>query len=292
MGSSFNRAYKYTLLIPGILLYFVLGVLPNFIGLGLSFVNTNNFDIKNMTFAGFQNFVNILTQPTINIAIVNSFIFAGVTTFFKVGTGFVLAVFLNQKLKTRNFVRAVFFFPAILNVVAVGIIFSSLMYPLGVINSFLRSAGLGALAQDWLTNPKIAIFSVSAIEIWMWSGFTMVILLAGLQSISSEYYEAADIDGASSGKKFLNVTFPLIMPYFNNALVVNIIGGLGSFGLIYATTQGGPGSATEVFGTFVFKSFGFGRYGEGSAANLLLSIIVLIIVIPTYRYIAGKEVEL
>lgn len=277
---------------PGLLLYFILGILPNFIGLGLSFVNTNNFNIKNMTYAGLQNFINILTNPTINIAISNSFIFAGLTTFFKVGTGLVLAIFLNQELKTRNFVRAVFFFPAILNVVAVGIVFSSLMHPLGVINNFLGAIGLETLAQDWLTNPKIAIFSVSVIEIWMWSGFTMVILLAGLQSISKDYYEAASIDGATTFDKFLHVTFPLIMPYFNNALVVNIIGGLSSFGLIYATTQGGPGNATEVFGTFVFKSFGSGRYGEGSAANLLLSIIVLIIVIPTYKYIAGKEVEL
>lgn len=119
----------------------------------------------------------------------------------------------------------------------------------------------------------------------------MVIFLSGLQAISSDYYEAAEVDGASGWKKFRNVTFPLLLPTFNNALIINIIGGLKVFDLVQTTTEGGPGFATEVFSTSIYKCFGSGRLGEGSAVGIILTIIIAIIVIPTYRFIANREVE-
>lgn len=207
--------------------------------------------------------------------------------------GLALAVALNQKLALTNALRTIFFLPAVINTVAVGLIFSSLMHPTnGLINGFLNSIGLSGLAQSWLIDTKLAIFSVCAIEIWKWSGFTMVILLSGMQNIGKEYYEAAEIDGAGGWKKFRYVTFPLLLPAFNNALIINIIGGLKVFDLIQATTQGGPGTATEVFGTIIFKSFGSGRLGEGCAASVLLALVIAAIAMPTYKYIANREVEM
>ena len=162
----------------------------------------------------------------------------------------------------------------------------------GLINGFLNAARLGGLAQSWLIDTNIAIFSICAIEIWKWSGFTMVILLSGMQTIGKEYYEAAEIDGAGGWKKFRYVTFPLLLPAFNNALILNIIGGLKVFDLIQATTQGGPGTATEVFGTIIFKSFGSGRLGEGCAASILLALVIALIAMHTYKYISNPEVEM
>ena len=192
-----------------------------------------------------------------------------------------------------NGLRTVFFMPAVINTVAVGLIFSSMMHPAnGLINGLLSKVGLGGLAQSWLVDQKIAIFSICAIEIWKWSGFTMVILLSGMQTIDKSFLEAAEIDGANALQKFFRITIPLLLPAINNALILSIIGGLKVFGLIQSTTQGGPGTATEVFGTIIYKCFGSGRLGEGCAANVLLAVIIAMIAMPTYKYIADREVEM
>lgn len=223
----------------------------------------------------------------------NTLLFAIITTIFKVGLGMILALFVNRQLRTKGFLRTVFFVPAILSPVAVGIIFSGLMHPTtGFINVFLRFLHLDVLTQSWLTNTSIALYSVMAVEIWQWTGFTMLILLAGLQAIPQTYYEAAAIDGATPFQKFKNVTLPLILPAFNNSLILSMIGGLKVFGIVYSMTQGGPGTATQVFGTFVYKSFSAGRYGEAAAANIVQSIFIGVIALSTLSILRKKEVEL
>lgn len=284
--------YSYWLVLPCLLLYGAFFILPAAMGLGISFLNIRSFNFADATFAGLRNYINVLTDSGMNIAIKNSFVFAAVTTVFKVVFGMLLALFLNNKLRMTNFLRTVFFLPAVLSSVAVGLVFTAMLHPTrGIVNIALRAVGLDVLAQNWLTDPHLAIFSVAFIEVWKWTGFTMVILLAGLQSIPENYYEAAEIDGATPWQKFSRVTLPLILPAFTNALVVNLIGGLKAFDIVQAVTKGGPGTATEVFGTLVYKSFGSGRYGEGCAASILLCVIILAVVLPIYRFLTGREVE-
>jgi raffinose/stachyose/melibiose transport system permease protein len=293
MPKQLKNIYAYWMVIPCFVIYGLFFLLPSMMGFGFSFLNIRSFEFSAASFAGLQNYINVFTDSYLNIAIKNSFIFAFVTTALKVVLGMLLAVFLNNKLRTTNFLRTVFFLPAVLSSVAVGIIFTAIMHPTrGIMNVFLNTIGLDVLAQHWLTNPQIAIFSVAFIEVWKWTGFTMVILLAGLQTIPESYYEAAEIDGATAWMKFKYVTFPLIMPAFTNAMVVNLIGGLKAFDIVQSVTQGGPGSATEVFGTLVYKSFGSGRYGEGSAASIILCVVVLLVVLPVYKFLSNKEVEM
>lgn len=292
MKNRTRNIYSYWLAVPCLVVYAGFFILPSIMGLGLSFLNIRSFDFSGATFAGLRNYFNVLSDSGMNIAIKNSFIFAAITTVLKVTLGMVLAVFLNNKMKTTNFLRTVFFLPAVLSSVAVGLIFTAMMHPTkGIINIALRAVGLGALAQNWLTDPQLAIFSVAFIEVWKWTGFTMVILLAGLQSISAHYYEAASIDGATAWQKFRFITFPLVLPAFTNALVVNLIGGLKAFDIVQSVTKGGPGTATEVFGTLVYKSFGSGRYGEGCAASIILCIVILAVVLPIYKFLTAREVE-
>lgn len=293
MQNQGKKTYTYWMVIPCLAIYLLFFILPSVMGLGLSFLNIHSFNFSKVSFAGFGNYINVLTDKDLNIAIKNSFLFALITTLLKVCLGMILAVFLNGKLKTTNFLRTVYFLPAVLSSVAVGLIFTAMMHPEnGVINTFFRFVGLPGLAQNWLTDPHIAIFSVSFVEVWKWTGFTMVILLAGLQSISPSYYEVAEIDGATKWQTFRYVTFPLVLPAFTNALVVNLIGGLKAFDIIQAITQGGPGSATQVFGTLVYKSFGSGRYGEGCAASIILCTLVMLVVMPVYRFLTDREVEM
>lgn len=288
-----DKYYSYWLAVPGVLIWFVFFMLPTFMGIGLSVINIKGLDLSTIRFAGLAHYINVLTKDSMSIAIKNSFIFAFLTSFCKVSLGLVLAVFLNNKLRTTNFMRTVFFLPAVLSSVAVGLIFTAMMHPTkGMINIILSAIGLDSLCRNWLTDINISMYSISFVEIWKWTGFTMVILLAGLQSIDSSYYEATELDGATAWQKFRYVTFPLIMPAFTNAVVVNLIGGLKAFDIVQTLTGGGPGTSTEVFGTLVYRSFGGGRYGEGCAASIILSVIVLVIVFPLYRFLTGKAVEM
>lgn len=290
LDGSVSKRYAYWFLVPGGLIYFVFFILPSIESVFYSFTYWDVFTVR---FAGLDNFIGILTDFDLNIMLKNTLIFTAVSSFFKVSLGMLLALLLNQKLKTENLLRTVYFSPCILNNVAVGLMFTAMLHPVtGIVNNFLRAIKLDVLTQDWLTNTKLAIYSVAGIEIWKWTGFTMVILLAGLQMITKDYYEAANIDGASSIQKFINITLPLIMPAVTNAVIVNLIGGLKIFDIIYATTQGGPGNATQVINSFVFQSFGQGRFGEACAGSVLLSLMVAVIVAFSYTLLTRKEVEI
>ncbi len=275
---------------PGAVLYLVFFIVPVLVGIYYSFTN---WDFKRADFIGLRNYVNILRDSNTKGALLNTIIFTVVTTFGKVGLGLALAVFLNRPLKTQKYLRSVCYFPAIISTVAVGITFTAILHPTnGILNQFLRFIHLDALALNWLTDTRIALLSVCAIEIWKWSGFNMVIILAGLQAVSPEYLEAATMDGANGFQKFWKVTFPLILPAFNNAFVNSLIGGLKVFDIIVSTTNGGPGVATQVMNTVIYRSFAFNMQGEANAGNVLLSILVAIFAITSYTIIRKREVDL
>ena len=184
--------------------------------------------------------------------------------------------------------------PGLTNVlIAIGIVFTSLMHPSkGLINTVIRGLGMTGFQPKWLTDTRIAMLSICAIEIWKWSGYTMMILLAGMQNISRDYYEAAIVDGATKWQQFRNITLPLLMASVNNVVVLSIIGGLKVFDIVVATTGGGPGYATEVFNTMIYNSYSYQKYGEATAGTTLLAVIILVITLCTYQTIAKNEVEL
>ncbi|OGO82121.1 MAG: hypothetical protein A2Y21_04425 [Clostridiales bacterium GWC2_40_7] len=284
-----KKMYPIWILLALSLLYFIFYIIPILMGVFYSFTHWNIFSA---TYCGLYNYKSILTNTMLRLSIKNTFVFAILASFFKVFLGLILAIFLNRKIVAKNFLRTIYFSPAVINNVAVAMIFTAILNPSrGILNVFLRYLGLDFLAQNWLTDSQIALFSVIGIEVWKWSGFCMVIFIAGLQSISSEYYEAAYIDGANSWKKFRYITFPLIMPSFNNVVIINIISGLKVFDIIYVTTRGGPGRVTNVVNIMVFEAFGSGRYGEATAGNVLLSIMVGIVVAISYRILRKNEVE-
>ena len=239
-----------------------------------------------------MNYKNIISDPSIKRALLNTIIFTVVTTVGKVGLGLALAVFLNRKLHLRNYLRGISFFPAIISTVAVGIVFTAILHPYGLLNQFFRALGLDFMAKNWLTDTKLALLSVCGVEIWKWSGFNMVIILAGLQAVPPEYQEAATIDGANAWQRFWRVTFPLILPAFNNAFVNSLIGGLKVFDIIVATTNGGPGVTTQGMNTMIYRSFSFNMQGEANAGYVLLAVIVALFAVSSYSIIRKREVDL
>lgn len=277
--------YSYTLLLPGLLIFAIFFMLPSLMSFYFPFTDLNNA-FKVTRFVGFDNFVSVFDSEDNVLAFKNTFIFAIVTSVFKVVFGLLLAILANQKLKSVLFLRSILFLPVILSTVAVSLAFHAIFHPSrGLLNTFLHMLHLDALAMSWLTNPSIVIYSASFVEIWKWTGLTMILFLAALQSVPEEVIEAAKIDGATSWKLLRYVTLPLLGPVMNTTIILNVIGGLRVFDLIYSLTGGGPGNASSVINTMVFKAFAAGRNGEGAAANLVLFLVVLIAVLSVNKII-------
>lgn len=276
---------------PAVFLYTCLMILPSILGLMISFFQIHGLNFSTMKFVGFDNFVTIFQDPYTTTGLKNTLIFAVVTTIGKVGLGLLFALLVNKKCRETNYIRTIMFLPAVLNNIAVGLVFRAIMYPTGILNTALTTIGLGFLTQNWLTDPDVAIYSCCLVEIWKWSGYTMVILLAGLQSIDTTYYEAAEIDGASKWQQLKSITIPLIMPAFKNSIILSLVGGLKVFDIVQSLTKGGPGRASAVFNTIIYGAFGSGSYGRGCAATVILTLIVLLFSLPTNQFLSKKEVE-
>ncbi|OZB98733.1 carbohydrate ABC transporter permease [Paenibacillus sp. XY044] len=284
-----KRLYSYYMIWPALLIYSLFFVFPTVIGLFYSFTDWR-LDREEIHFNGWTNFKTIFSDDTLLLALKNTFIFAVVTVVFKNVIGIALAVALNMNLKTRSGLRAIFYSPSILSVMVISIVFTPLLRSDGAINKIFEVVGLHSLSQAWLTDPGIVILTVCAVAIWHSAGFQMAIYLAGLQSIPRDYYEAATIDGAGSWKSFLNITVPLLLPAININVMLTLIGGLKVFSEVFVLTGGGPGNASQVIGTIIFRSFGEGNWGLGTAVNTLLFVVVTIISIPLLVFMRRKEV--
>lgn len=250
-----------------------------------AFTNLNGaFEVTR--FVGFENFITLYENPDNILALKNTFLYAFITTLFKIVLGLALALLANQAIKSKIVLRSVLFFPVILSTVAVAIAFRALYHPsTGLINVFLKAIGLESLAKSWLTDPSIVMYAISFVEIWKWTGFTMVLFLAALQSVPNDIIEAAEIDGATPWQRFRFITMPMLIPVLNTNVILSVIGGLKVFDIVYALTGGGPGNASSVINTAVFKAYAAGRNGEATAANLVLFVIVLAAVLLLNKFI-------
>lgn len=286
-----GRFYSPLFVVPGFALYVLFFLVPVVIGFWYAFTDWNMF-LDRISFNGLSNFGRMFTHRVTSLAVKNTLLFSAVTTVGKNLLGLALALGLNQSLRSRNVIRTVFFAPSVLSYIVIGLLFSSILHPSGLLNAGLAAVGLGSLAGSWLADPKIVMYSVSAVEIWQWSGFHMAIYLAGLQSIPPELGEACLIDGARPSQRLWHVTLPLIVPTFNVNLVLSLIGGFKVFEQIYILTNGGPGTASQVVSTQIFEAFGNGEWGYGTAINLVLFLFITLIALTVLNLLRRREVEL
>lgn len=288
-----GKTYPIYFAVGALVIYTALFVVPSLIGIGYSFTDWSAYT-TDLHFVGFENFKLIFSADENYMKIIkNTLMFTLLTTVLKNVLGLLLAVLLTKSVKVLNFHRGVMFMPSVLSTLIIGLVFSSILNPAtGILNTFLRAIGLDALALSWLTSPKYAFGTVIAVDVWRGTGYIMTILIAGIMSISSEYYEAASIDGASGIQKFFKITLPLLMPTLATTTVLNVIYGLKVFDMIYALTNGGPGDATtEVLYTEVFKKFGTGQYAVGTALSSVMFIFMLVIGFFMIRVMTAGEVE-
>lgn len=269
--------YFVIFILPALIIYLLFSITPFLYTIYYSFTDYTDMNPINLHFVGLKNYIKVLQTPVMLAAIKKSVIYAILLTGFQTLLGLPLAFVLNQKLKSRNLLRAVFFFPAVFSSLIIGYLWNFIMSSsdFGLINNILHQLGLGTL--NFFTS-KNALYSVILTQIWQWTGWAMVIFLANLQSISPDLYEAAEIDGANGLKKFMYVTLPLMCPSVKIVIVTGLIGGMKVFDIIYSMTSGGPGDATQTVMTVMMKKgISEGFYSTGSAFGVCFFIIVLAI---------------
>ena len=288
-----KKLYPWYFAAGAALVYFLLCFLPGVLGIGYSFTDWNNFTTE-VNFVGLDNYKQIFEGNSEYITyILNTVMFTIVTTAAKTIVGLALALLLTQKfIKCKNFQRMIIFSPQVMSYLVVGLVFKSMLHPTtGFLNNFLRSIGLDALAKNWLTDLNLVFPSVMTVDTWKGMGYIMVVVIAGLMSISPEYYEAASNDGANFFQKFRCITLPLLKPVLVNVTVLNVTYGLRVFDMIYALTNGGPGNATGVINTAVYKEFSKGNLAMGTTLSSVLFFFMLAILYFIIKSMENKEVE-
>lgn len=285
-----KKTYPTYFTFGALLLYGVLYVLPGLMGIGYSFTDWSAYS-REISFVGFRNFATVFSADYNYLQMLrNTLVFTIVTTLAKNALGLAFALLLTKRVRMLNLHRAVMYLPCVLSALIVGMIFKSIFNPkIGLLNTFLRGIGLDALAMNWLTDSKLAFGSVMSVDIWKGMGYIMTIFIAGIMSIEPTYYEAASIDGAGAWQRFRYVTFPLIMPTLTVTTVLNVIYGLKVFDMVYSLTNGGPGYATEVLYTGVYKEFGLGRYAVGTTLSSIMFVFMVFVGYFMIRAMARTE---
>ncbi len=280
--------YPYWFVLPAAVVFVTLFLVPTIASLWFSLTR---WDLLKAEFIGWDNYRQFFKEPFLVQGLVNTLIYAVVTSGVKSVLGLLLAVLLTGGIWFQGFLRSVVFFPVLVSTIGVGITFAALMHPTkGVINLGLAHIGIDGPA--WLSDPAFALYSVAMIDIWKGVGLATLIYIAGLAAISPEYYEASRIDGATRVQQFWRVTVPLVRPATVTVVMLSLIGGLRSFDIIWATTRGGPGFASDVLASVIYKQYQAGFYGLATAGNVILFLLIAIIILPLTYWFNKREVDL
>lgn len=284
--------YSKWFIAPAAILFIIFFVVPNLASFVLGFTDWSLYDFNNIKFNGLENFRRLFSEKTFAIAIKNTFYFAIVTVLIKNVFGFLMALIVKKTSKFNTLLRAVVFLPMTISVMVVAIIFVSIYNPTnGIINEGLRAIGLDSLTRDWLFDARYSMNSICLMDIWQGTGFTMCVMISGLQAIPTDYYEAAKIDGADKWQQLRYVTLPLLISSITISLVFNIMSGFKVFAQVYSTTNGGPADSTHVLGTFLFKSFGNGFLGYSAAVGLFTTVLIVALSMTLLAILRKREVE-
>jgi raffinose/stachyose/melibiose transport system permease protein len=281
------RTYPNWFYLPAAIVFGVFFVVPTVLAFYFSLTRWSLF---NAEFIGLDNYAAFLSDPQLMAGLRNTIIYAVLTSGLKVIIALPLAMLLTTSIRLKGLFRGIIFFPVLVSTVAVGITFSTLMQPSGgLINTVLGALGLPQ--PDWLGDPNLALFSVALVDVWKGIGLAMVIFIAGILSIPVEYFEAAKLEGGT-WVAFRHVILPLSRNATFTVILLSFIGGLRSFDLIWTMTHGGPGFASDVLTSVIYKMYQAGFYGLSTAGNVVLFILVTIIVYPLMRFFQRRELEL
>lgn len=273
------------LLIP-LTLLFVFTYLPAINMISYSFTDWKGYGAKN--FVGMQNYINIFSDPEIFSVLKNS-LYYFVGGLIQLGLSFVFAVIINSKIKGKGFFKSLFFFPYLINGVAISLMFLFFFQPSGTLDTVLSMLGLDGMIRQWLGDAHYVNFSLAFTSIWRFFGYNFIIFLGALQSISDEVLEAADLDGAGDWQKIRYIYIPSVKRIIQLNLVLNISGAISVFEIPYIMTGGANGSSTFVIETMK-TAFTYNKVGKASAmAVIVMLIVAAVAVIQNIFFKEDKE---
>ncbi len=277
-----NTLKAYGFLLPNFLGFLIFTLIPIVCAFMLSFVK---WDTANpMIFVGLKNYAKLFRDETFKISFWNTLYYTAGTVPLTMVCSLGLAVLLNTKIKGIKFFRAAFFFPYIVSLVAVAVVWNMLYHPtMGPINSALRALGFEN-PPGWTASVEWAMPAIIITSVWRQMGYFMVMYLAGLQGIPRELYEAATVDGANGWQKFRNITLPMLTPTTFFVSIMLVINGFKIFDLILVMTEGGPGRATNVLVYHIYnQAFIQFKFGYASAISMVLLLLVLVITLIQFK---------
>ncbi len=225
---------------------------------------------------GLENYINLLSDSRFRESIGRTFMFTALAVIFPVLIGVAAAVMFHQEFRWRGLFRVLFMMPMIATPVAIALVWTMMFHPqLGVLNYLLSRVGLPT--SLWIYSPDTVIPSLVMVETWQWTPLVMLIVLGGLASLPVEPMESAVIDGANAFQIFRDITLPLVMPFIMVAVVLRMIDALKTFDIIFAMTQGGPGTASETINIYLYlQAFSFYRIGHASAVVVVFFFIIVV----------------
>lgn len=272
----------YLFLSPNLFGFLAFSLIPIIVSILLTFTKWNL--ASSPQFIGFDNYTSLFTDELFWKYLWNTFYYAGLTVPLTIIIGFFLAYLLNRKIRGVIFFRTVFFLPSVTLIVAVAVIWSWLYNAdFGLINFILGKIGIQG--PNWLQSRTWAMLAIIIMGVWKGSGYSMLIYLAGLQSIPEEYYEASEIDGAGWWQQIRHITIPLIFPTTFFILVTSTIGAIQGFDQFYVMTRGGPAGATTTLVYYIFQNaFEWFNMGYAATAAAILFLIIMIITLLQWRF--------
>ncbi|MFY9555952.1 MAG: sugar ABC transporter permease [Blastocatellia bacterium] len=290
-ASTFSRGHEtslpYLLIAPTVAVLVALSIYPLIYAVRVS-LQTGTGEAVRWTL---DNFARLGSDKFFLEAVGHTVIYAAVALTFEFLLGLGLAVMLDRPLRGRSLFRSALLIPMMLPPVVVGIVWRLMLNPdFGAINGTLKGAGMNTEALTWTASPTLALASVIAVDIWQWTPFMFLVLLAGLQAIPQEPYEAALVDGSSAWQTFQHVTLPLLKPAILIALLLRTMDLLRVFDQIFILTGGGPGFSTETVSLYIYRTaFRFSDFGYAAAMSFVLLLLTNIISVSYIRLLQKQE---
>jgi multiple sugar transport system permease protein len=286
-SQSREAALPYLLIAPTVAVLLALSIYPLFYAVKVS-LQTGSGEAVRWSLA---NFARLASDNFFLAALAHTFIYAAAALTFEFLLGLGLAVLLDRPLRGRSVFRSALLIPMMLPPVVVGVVWRLMLNPdFGAINGTLKGAGVSTESLTWTASPTLALASVIAVDIWQWTPFMFLVLLAGLQSIPQEPYEAAVIDGSSAWQTFRHVTLPLLKPAILIALLLRTMDLLRVFDQIFILTEGGPGFSTETVSLYIYRAaFRFFDFGYAAAMSFVLLALTNIISVSYIRLLQKQE---
>lgn len=276
--------WGWAFIIPTMLGLIILNIIPIFQTIYKSFFKTGDFGRGNI-FVGLENYQKMFADSQVWQALINTIKYAIVEVPFSIAISLVLAVLLNRKMRGRSAYRTIFFLPMVAAPAAVAMVWRWLFNAdFGLINHVF------GIHVNWVSDPNIAIFSIAIIGVWSIIGYNMVLFLAGLQEVPGDYYEAADIDGASGVRQFFSITLPLISPTIFFVLITRVIGAFQVFDLIFMVMdKSNPALIKTQSLVYLFYEYSFRQKNQGYGSAIVVLLLAVIMIVTVFQMIGQKK---